>query len=131
MAEGLLATIDERVSALDRAQKELKKPSTIPFAERRDLTNRAAKAAAELRERRGGLPEGATAEPAEEGTEPEPAVKEALEALSRAEQVLELIHAAQPVGLAKGARAGATMLHGQKRRGFASGAQSMNRKVGD
>jgi hypothetical protein len=92
----LIAEIDERLADLAAARKSLEKRSTIAFVERRDLSARAARAAAELRERRGEL-EGA-ADASEEG---EPA-KAARAALEGADGVLSRIHAAQPARTVKG-----------------------------
>jgi hypothetical protein len=47
--------LDGRITELQRAQKQLQRPSTISFVERRELTTRAGKALAELREHRTAL----------------------------------------------------------------------------
>lgn len=47
--------IDTHVADLQRAQKQLQKPSTLSFVDRRDLTTRAGKALTELREHRAAL----------------------------------------------------------------------------
>lgn len=92
----ILAQIDERLSALSTAEKALKRPSTISFAERQSLSGKAAKAASELRSHR------AESETATEASEPVKA------ALAEADRVLGLINGAHPGG-------------GTKRSGGASG----------
>lgn len=109
--DGLLAEIEDRMGALDRAQKQLKRPSTLAFAERRDLTTRAAKAREELEARRSEL----SAEGAGEA-----AVGAAREALESAATVLSRIEAAQPAGLQRSGTA--RMLPGDQRRGTSSGS---------
>ena len=99
--EELRAQIDERVTELDRAEKHLKKPSTVSFAERRDLSHQATKAADELREHRTAL-EGKS--DGEEGVAA--LVTEAQAALDRADGKLGAIRAAQPAGLKRGASGG-------------------------
>jgi hypothetical protein len=99
----LLVQIDARIADLDRVQKQLKRRSTLSFAERRDLSSKAGKAAADLsthRARLAGPPEGPAGEPEEaaeatDGTLAEP-VREARAALESAQTVLDLVAAAQP-----------------------------------
>jgi len=53
--EELKERIDHHLEDLQRAQKQLQKPSTLSFVDRRDLTTRAGKAVTELQERRAAL----------------------------------------------------------------------------
>lgn len=115
-AEGLLEQIDRRVAALAAAEKQLKKPSTISFVERRDLGGKAARAAAELRAQRGET---------EANTETDQEPTEALSAaLAEADRVLDRIAGAQPAGFNRGSGAGASSLPGQQRRGTAGRSQT-------
>jgi len=111
--ENLSAEIDERIKALERAQKQLKRPSTISFAERQDFTRKAAKAAAALQEQRAALGEG---EPAEER------VQEARAALSAADKVLGQVAAAQPTSVAH--TGGAKSVGGNQRRSASGASQT-------
>lgn len=108
--QSILQQIDDRLSALGAAQKQLKKPSTISFVERRDLTSKAAKAADELRERRAEV-EGTDAA---SGTETPENVRAALEA---ADRVLGQIGGPQAGGFDRRPAGAARNLGGQSRRG--------------
>lgn len=121
--EGVLQQIDSRLSDLAAAQKQLKRPSTISFAERQSLTGRAAKAAAELRERRAEVE--AQGEPAEGAELPEPLKT----ALDEADRVLGKIDAAQPAGLKRGPGGASQKLPGANRRG--TGAMSSQQRPPD
>ena len=113
LREQLAARTDE----LERTQKQLKKPSTISFAERQSLSNRAGKAAAELREQAAVL-EGKSGE--DEGAEA--LANAANEALDRAAAVLSSVDAAAPAGGQRGG--GLTRgLPGQQRRGVSGMSQ--------
>lgn len=104
-SESLLEQIDRRVTALHSAEKLLKKRSTISFAERRDLSHKATKAAAELSALRGEA----------EGQE---TPSEALQAaLAGADRVLGLIEGAHPAALHHRAPGNRT-LPNQQRRGM-------------
>src|SRR5688500_7352254 len=103
--------ITTRIDELERTQKQLKKLSTISFAERQSLSNRAGKAAAELRDQ-AALLEGKSGE--DEGGE---ALANATnDILDRAAAVLSSVDAAAPDG---GQRGGGTThgLPGQQRSG--------------
>lgn len=117
--EGILQQIDQRLAALTSAEKHLKHPSTISFAERRDLTAKASRAAAELRARRGELEE---SEASSETEAPEPARA----ALEEADRVLGLIGGAGSGGSARRSAGAARNLPGQNRRG-AGGLNSQQR----
>lgn len=108
--ESVHAQIDHRLAALAAAEKQLKKPSSISFAERRDLTGQAAKAAAELRALR--------ADVADDATDPSEAVKTAFDGT---DQTLGKIEAAWPAN--KGGGFSNNKL-GQLRTGAAAGSQS-------
>ncbi|MCC2670917.1 MAG: hypothetical protein K0Q72_3388 [Armatimonadetes bacterium] len=114
--EGTLQQIDQRIKALAAAEKSLKKPSTISFAERQSLASKAAKALAELRAQRGTV-EGTEAA---EATEPAEAVKAAL---AEADQALGKIEAAQPAGAARRSPGASTKVTGMQRRGGGMNAQ--------
>ncbi len=114
--EGLLEQIDRRVAALAAAEKQLKKPSTISFVERRDLGAKAARAATELRAQRGEAE--ANGEP---GQEPSEALRAAL---AEADRVLDRIAGAQPAGFKRGAGASASSMPGQQRRGSVGRSQT-------
>ena len=114
--EGVLQQIDRRLSALAAAEKGLKKPSTIAFAERQNLAAKANKALAELRARRGEV-EGTEAADA---TEPAEAVKTAL---AEADKVLGKIDDAQPAGSAKKGPGAGAKVSGMQRRGGGMNAQ--------
>ena len=109
--ETVHAQIDKRLTALASAEKQLKKPSSISFAERRDLTHKAAQAAAELRTLR--------ADAKEDATDPSEAVKTALDA---ADLALGKIHDAWPSN--KGGGGHANQKVGHLRTGAAAGSQS-------
>jgi hypothetical protein len=117
--EGILPQIDRRIAALGSAEKHLKRPSTISFAERRELSAKAAAALADLRARRAELEGGEEAAP---GEEPPAAVQASLE---EADRVLERIGAAQPS--ATNQRAAVRKGPGQNRRGAPGGMSSQNR----
>jgi len=102
--ESILTQIDAHLSALSAAEKALKRPSTISFAERQSLATKASKAAAELRARRGE---------AEGEGEPSEAVTAAL---AEADRVLGLVDAAQPGGASKRGTSGAGNVGAQGRR---------------
>ena len=85
-------------------------PSSISFTERRELNNKAAKAATELRTLRADI--------AEDAADPSEAVKTALDA---ADDTLEKIHAAWPANKGGGF---ANNKLGQLRTGAAAGSQS-------
>ena len=104
VSETILTQIDGRLSALSAAEKAMKRPSTISFAERQSLASKAAKAAAELRARRAE---------AEGMTEPSEAVTVAL---AEADRVLGLVDAAQPGGASKRGTSAAGNVGGQGRR---------------
>jgi hypothetical protein len=108
--ETVQAQIDQRLAALASAEKQLKKPSSISFTERRDLTNKAAKAATELRALRADV-----ADDAMDASEP---VKTALDA---ADTAIGKIHDAWPAN--KGGGFSNNKL-GQLRTGAAAGSQS-------
>jgi len=105
--EGILEQIDGRLAALASAEKQLGKRSTISFVERRDLSSKASKAAAELRARR------AEAEALAADAEAPEAVRTAL---TEAERVLDLVEAAQPAGFTRRAAAGGAKTPGGGRR---------------
>ncbi len=123
-AEGVLQQIDSRLADLAAAQKQLKRPSTISFAERQSLSGQAAKAAGELRARRADVE--AQGEPTEGAELPEPLKA----ALDEADRVLGKIDAAQPAGLKRGpGAAAAAKLPGASRRG--SGGMSSQQRPPD
>jgi hypothetical protein len=108
----LVQQIEERARELERVQKQLKKPSTIPFAERQSLSNRAGRALADLKARQAEVSaEGATDEQ----------VQAAREALTEAEGVLGRIAAAQPSRLNTGSTKVETR-PGSQRQGAPGGA---------
>jgi hypothetical protein len=126
--EDILQQIDVRVAALAAAEKQLKRPSTISFAERRDLAAKASRAAGGLRARRAELegPQEATQSAeapdaeAPDAEAPAAAASSAPDpvqaALDEADRVLGLIGAAQPAGMnRRGMSHG--KLPGQQRRG--------------
>lgn len=108
--ETVHAQIDQRLTALAAAEKQLKKPSSISFADRRDLTSKAAKAASELK--------GLRSEVSDDATNPSEAVKAALDA---ADQTLGKIQAAWPANKGGGF---ANNKSGALRTGAAAGSQS-------
>lgn len=117
----ILTQIDERLSALGAAEKGLKKPSTISFAERQSLSAKASKAAAELRAQRGE---------AESAAEPSEAVKAAL---AEADRVLGLIQNAHPAGAVKkggGGTAGSAGAAGRRSGGGMNSQQRPPDRIG-
>lgn len=122
-AEGVLQQIDRHLADLASAERQLKKPSTISFAERRDLSTKAARAAATLRDQRAEVE--AQGEPAADAELPD-ALKSAL---ADAEKILSKIDAAQPAGLNRKAGPNAAKLPGQSRRG--SGGMSSQQRPPD
>lgn len=122
-SEGVLQQIDRHLADLAAAERQLKKPSTISFAERRDLSSKAARAAAELRAQRVEMEaQGAPAADAE--------LPDALKsALAEADKVLGKIDAAQPAGLNRKAGPNANKMPGQSRRG--SGGMSSQQRPPD
>lgn len=114
----LRGKLDARISELEKTQKQLKHPSTISFAERRELSANAGKALTELREQQASLGSGA------EGSEDAAAkTTEAEAALERAAAVLGSVTAAQPAGAKRATGAGDRRLPGQQRRGAAGASQ--------
>jgi hypothetical protein len=124
--EELRTQIDTRIGDLERSQKALKKPSSISFAERQSLTNRAGKALVELRAQREAL---AGAADGDEGAAK--LIQQAEAAVSGADTVLNAIQAAQPAGLHRGPAA--RNLPGQQRRGASGPSQQRtpDRRGGD
>jgi hypothetical protein len=112
--EGILPQIDRRLTALASVEKRLKKRSTISFVERRDLSGKAARAAADLKTQREGLEE-----PAEGEAIPD-AVQKALDA---ADKILGQIDGAQPGTSARHDLGGAKKPLAQQR-GAAGGSQT-------
>lgn len=108
--------LDGRATELQRAQKQLQRPSTLSFVERRDLSNRAGKALTELREHRAAL-EGKS--DGDEGLAEQ--VTEVEAALERAETVLNSAGGGSGRGPKRTAGGTDRRLPGQSTRG-ASGA---------
>jgi hypothetical protein len=109
--ETVHAQIDQRLAALASAEKQLKKPSSISFAERRDLTNKAARAATDLRTLR--------ADVKDDATDPSEAVTTALGA---ADLALGKIQDAWPAN--KGGGGHVSQKVGHLRTGAAAGSQT-------
>ena len=132
MAEMTVAELREKLAEtkteLEHAQKRLKRPSTISFAERRDLSNRAARAATESEEQHAIL------DGKEDGAEGvAELVKTAEEALGRAQEALRSVDAAQPAGMKRSTGSGDRRLPGQNRRGAPGPSQQRgpDRRGGD
>jgi flagellar biosynthesis/type III secretory pathway protein FliH len=135
----LTEEIDARISELGLAKKQLKKPSTISFAERRDMTAKAEAALAELQARRAALAEAAPEGDAEGGSEGSSEgqtqlLADARAALEAAETILSRVAAAQPAGASRGAGSGGRKLPGENQRGpggnSASTAGRTSRRIG-
>jgi len=124
--EGLLERIDARIAALASAEKHLKKPSTLSFVERRDLSNKAARAGADLKARRQEVQE---AEGVDTSAEDEALPEPIQAALKEADRVLGMIEAAQPAGFNRRTAGAASTLHGQQRRG--TGGMNMQQRPPD
>ena len=88
-AETAAQQIDRRITALSTIEKQLKRPSNISFGQRRELSGKAVRAIASLKEQQSAHPEAALDA---EGNFPEP-LKLALE---EADKVLGVIAAARP-----------------------------------
>ena len=113
-AGDLIGEIDSRISELGLVKKQLKKPSTISFAERRELTGKADLALTELQTRRAAL-----AEAPAEGEEESAAtlLEEARAALETADTLLSRVGGSQHGGGARGAGSSAKRLPGEQQRG--------------
>jgi hypothetical protein len=112
--------LNKLIGELEGAQKQLKKPSTIGFAERQSLTGKAGKSVVELKAQRDAL-EGKSDE--DEGIAAQ--LTEANEVIGRASQVASSIAAAQPASLRRSTGTGDRHMPGQSRRG--AGAMSQQR----
>lgn len=113
--EELRTQLTARSSDLERTQKRLKRPSTISFAERQSLSNRAGKALNAVRERLTAL-EGKT-------EIDEAAGASAQEALDQAGSALEAVEAALPATPQRGGAGTGRGLPGQQRRGVSGLSQ--------
>ena len=112
--ESLLEQIDRRLSSLAAAEKPLKKPSTISFADRRSFLAKAGRASEELRAQRAKIEEAGEEGPGEE------LQSAAQAALDEADKLLTMIGGSRPSTANRGT---ASKSGGLQRRGVAGGSQ--------
>jgi hypothetical protein len=117
----LLAEIDQQVAALERCQKQLKKPSNIPFVERNNLSTKAARSAAELKELRGQVAENSDGE----------AATKAREALEKASELLATLDPSNHGNQGQRPRDAGQRRPGEHGRGGPSQVRTPNRSGGD
>lgn len=116
--EELREDLTQSVAELEKLPRQLKKPSTIPFAERQSLSAKANRSAAELREQLAAL-EGKSE--GDEGLEAQQTA--AQEALDRAYEVLGSVSAALPARPQRPGGGFGQGLPGQQRRGVSGLSQ--------